>query len=97
MDEDDLEKRIADLEGRAPEPVGDAVDPGEESVIRRAVKAYWMPVTIAVLTLFGYSLTRLERYFPALKDPAPSWVGLLFLIAPFAAVAVYFAVRWRRK
>ena len=53
MDEDDLEKRIADLEGRAAEPAGDAVDPGEESVIRRAVKAYWMPVTIAVLTLVG--------------------------------------------
>lgn len=94
MDEDDLEKRIADLEGRAAEPVG---HPGEESSIRRAVKAYWMPVAIAVLTLFGYSLTRLERYFRALKDPAPSWVGLLFLIAPVAAVAVYFLVRWRRK
>src|SRR6476620_5483803 len=51
VDEDDLEKRIADLEGRAAEPAGDAVDPGEESVIRRAVKAYWMPVTIAVPTL----------------------------------------------
>jgi hypothetical protein len=84
MDEDDLERRIADLEGRATEPVGDT---GEESSIRRAVKAYWMPVAIAVLTLFGYSLTRLERDFPSLKDPAPSWVGLLFLIAPFAAVA----------
>jgi hypothetical protein len=94
MDEDDLEARIADLEGRAPDSVGDA---GEESVIRRAVKAYWMPVAIAVLTLIGYSLTSLERYFPALKEPAPSWVGLLFLIAPFAAVAIYFVVRWRRK
>ncbi len=97
MDEDDLEKRIADLEGRAAEPAGDAVDPGEESVIRRAVKAYWMPVTIAVLTLVAYSLTTVERYFPTLKEPAPSWVGLLFLIAPFAAVAVYSVVRWRRK
>jgi hypothetical protein len=97
MDEDDLEARIADLEGRPPEPVGDGGDPGEESVIRRAVKAYWMPVAIAILTLIGYSLTRLERYFPMLKEPAPSWVGLLFLIAPFAAVAVYFVVRWRRK
>jgi hypothetical protein len=86
MDEDDLEARIADLEGRAAQPV-------EESGIRRAVKAYWMPVAIGVLTLIGYSLIRLERYFPALKDPAPSWVGLLFLIAPFAAVAVYFVVR----
>jgi hypothetical protein len=97
MDEDDLEARIADLEGRAPDSIGEAGDPGEESVIRRAVKAYWMPVAIAVLTLIGYSLTSLERYFPALKEPAPSWVGLLFLIAPFAAVAVYFVVRWRRK
>ena len=56
-----------------------------------------MPVTVAVLTLFGYSLTRLEHHFPVLKNPAPSWVGLLFLIAPFAAVAVYFIVRRRRK
>ena len=97
MDGDDLEKRIADLEGRAAEPAGDAVDPGEESVIRRAVKAYWMPVAIAVLTLVAYSLTTLERFFPVLKNPAPSWVGLLVVIAPFAAVAVYFFVRWRRK
>ena len=94
MDEDDLEKRIADLEGRAAQPVDDN---GEEGVIRRAVKAYWMPVTIAVLTLVAYSLTTVERYFPTLKEPAPSWVGLLFLIAPFAAVAVYFVVRSRRK
>ena len=49
MDEEDLEARIADLEGRAPDPVGGAGDPGEESVIKRAVKAYWMPVAIAVL------------------------------------------------
>ncbi|MDT5005728.1 MAG: hypothetical protein QOJ24_2904 [Mycobacterium sp.] len=94
MDKDDLEACIADLEGRAPDPVG---DPGEERAIRPAVNAYWMPVAIGVLTLVGYSLTRLERYFPALNDPAPSCVGLLFLIAPFAAVAVYFVVRWRRK
>jgi hypothetical protein len=93
MDEDNLEARIADLEGRTPDSVGDA---GEESGIWRAVKAYWMPVAIGVLTLIGYSLTRLERYFPTLNDPAPSWVGLLFLIAPFAAVAVYFVVRWRK-
>ena len=94
MDENDLEARIADLEGRAPDSIGEA---SEESAIRRAVKAYWMPVAIAILTLIGYSLTRLERYFPMLKEPAPSWVGLLFLIAPFAAVAVYFVVRRRRK
>ncbi|WP_123027450.1 hypothetical protein [Mycolicibacterium stellerae] len=94
MEEDDLEKRIADLEGRIAEP---ADAPDEDSVIRRAIKAYWMPVTIAVLTLFAYSLTTLERFFPALKNPAPSWVGLLVLVIPFAAVAVYFVVRWRRK
>jgi hypothetical protein len=94
MEADDLEKRIADLEGRPAHP---ADEPRRNSPIRRAVNTYWMPVAIAVLTLFGYSLTRLERYFPALKDPAPSWVGLLFLIAPFAAVAFYFAMRWRRK
>jgi hypothetical protein len=94
MEEDDLEERIADLEGRAAEPVG---DPGEDSAIRRAVKAFWMPVAIAVLTLLAYSLTTLERYFPVLKNPAPSWVGLLVLITPFAAVAVYLVVRWRRR
>jgi hypothetical protein len=94
MDEDDLERRIADLEGRPAHP---ADDPGEDSAIRRAVKAYWMPVAIAVLTLLAYSLTSLERFFPALKNPAPSWVGLLFLLAPFAAVAIYVVVRWRRR
>ena len=35
--------------------------------------------------------------FPSLKSPAPSWVGLLVLIIPFAAVAGYIVVRWRRK
>lgn len=70
MEEDDLEKRIADLEGRAAEPVD---DPGEDSAIRRAVKTYWMPVAIAVLTLLAYSLSTLERFFPALKSPAP-WI-----------------------
>lgn len=93
MEEDDLEKRIADLEGRAAEPVD---DPGEDSAIRRAVKTYWMPVAIAVLTLWAYSLSTLERFFPALKSPAPSWVGLLALAIPFAAIAIYFVVRWRR-
>jgi hypothetical protein len=94
MEEDDLEKRIADLEGR---PAPPADDPGDDSPIRRAVKAYWMPVAIAVLTLVAYSLTSLERFFPVLKNPAPSWVGLLVLIAPFAAVVIYVVVRWRRR
>ena len=94
MEEDDLEKQIADLEGRPAQP---ADDPGENSAIRRAVKAYWMPVAIAVLTLVAYSLTTLERFFPVLKNPAPSWVGLLVLIAPFAAAVVYVVVRWRRR
>ena len=31
MDEDDLEKRIADLEGRAPDPVGDPGDPAKRA------------------------------------------------------------------
>ncbi|MFY9920239.1 MAG: hypothetical protein WAL26_17875, partial [Mycobacterium sp.] len=74
MEEDDLERRIADLEGRPVEPIGDS---GEDSVIRRAIKLWWMPVAIAVLTLLAYSLTSLERFFPVLKNPAPSWVGLL--------------------
>jgi hypothetical protein len=94
MEEDDLERRIADLEGRAAEPVD---DPGEDSPIKRAIKAYWMPVAIALLTVLAYSLTSLERFFPVLKNPAPSWVGLLFLVVPFAAVAIYIVVRWRRK
>jgi hypothetical protein len=94
MEEDDLEKRIADLEGRPAHP---ADEPREDSPIRHAVKAFWMPVAIAVLTLVAYSLTTLERFFPVLKNPAPSWVGLLVLITPFAAVAVYIVVRWRRK
>ena len=94
MEEDDLEKRIADLEGRPAHPTD---EPREDSPIRRAVKAFWMPVAIAVLTLVAYSLTTLERFFPVLKNPAPSWVGLLVLITPFAAVAVYIVVRWRRK
>lgn len=90
--DDDLERRIADLEGRPVEPVGDS---GEDSVMRRATKLWWMPVAIAVLTVLAYA--PLERFFPALRNPAPSWVGLLVLITPFAAVAIYFVVRWRRR
>ena len=60
MEEDDLEKRIADLEGRPAEP---ADEPGEYSAIRRAIKTFWMPVAIAILTLLAYSLTTLERFF----------------------------------
>lgn len=94
MEEDDLEKRIADLEGRAAELADDL---SEHGPIRRAIKTYRMPVAIAVLTLLAYSLTTLERHFPVLKNPAPSWVGLLALAIPFGAVAVYFAVRLRRR
>ena len=60
MEEDDLEERIADLEGRPAEP---ADEPGEYSAIRRAIKTFWMPVAIAILTLLAYSLTTLERFF----------------------------------
>jgi hypothetical protein len=92
--EDDLEKRIADLEDRSSESVD---DPGEDSAVRRAVKAYWMPVAIAVLTLLAYSLTTLERFFPVLKNPPPSWVGLFVFALPFVAVAIFIVVRWRRR
>lgn len=90
--EDDLEKRIADLEGRPAEPADEA---DEHSVIRRAVKLWWMAVAVAVLTVLGYA--PLERIFPVLRNPAPSWVGLLVLATPFVAVAIYFVVRWRRR
>lgn len=56
--EDDLEKRIADLEGRPAEPEPDLV------------------------------------IFPALNQPAPDWVGPLFLAIPFTAVVIYFVVRF---
>ena len=57
MEEDDLEKRIADLEVAA-QP---ADDPGERA---QACGRLRMPVAIAVLTVLAYSLTTLERFFP---------------------------------
>ena len=88
--EDDLEKRIADLEGRPTEP---AADQG----FRHKFRAWWIPVAIAVLTLLGYSRPTLERVFPVLRNPAPDWLGLLVLALPVVAIAIYVALRLRRR
>jgi predicted CDP-diglyceride synthetase/phosphatidate cytidylyltransferase len=92
--EDDLEKRIADLEGRSAEP---ADGPETHQGFRHRVRAWWLIVAIAVLTLLGNSRPTLERFFPGLQNPAPSWVGLLFLAMPVVAIAIYFALRLRRR
>ena len=105
--EDDLEKRIADLEGRGadfdgrqpPEPGINEQNPFEDpEALRRGlatwIRGHWEIIAIAVLMVLGASLTKLERIFPAMKQPAPDWVGLLFLALPVAAVAIYFVVRF---
>ena len=105
--EDDLEKRIADLEGRggdfdgrhSAEPGINEQNPFEDpEALRRGVakwiREHWEIIAIAVLMVVGASLTKLERIIPAMRQPAPDWVGPLFLALPFAAVAIYFVVRF---
>ena len=105
--EDDLEKRIADLEGRGadfdgrqpPEPGINEQNPFEDpEALQRGVatwiRGHWEIIAIAALMVLGASLTKLERIFPAMKQPAPDWMGLMFLALPVAAVAIYFAVRF---
>ncbi len=105
--EDDLEKRIADLEGRGADFDGrQSAEPGineqnpfeDPEALQRGVakwiREHWEIIAIAALMLLGASLTKLERIIPALRQPAPDWVGLLFLALPFTAVATYFVVRF---
>ena len=92
--DDDIEKRIADLERRPAEP---ADDPGADPGIRRWVKVWWIPVAIAVLTLLANARPLTERFFPVLRNPAPSWLGLLVLAMPVVAIAIYIVVRMRRR
>jgi hypothetical protein len=105
--EDDLEMRIADLEGRGPDFDGrQSAEPGinernpfeDPEGLRRGVvqwiREHWMVIAIGVLTLLGASLTRLERVIPALDEPAPDWVGPVVLALPFTALVVYFVVRF---
>jgi hypothetical protein len=100
--EDDLEKRIADLEGRRAEPAINAENPFEDpEELRRGVvqwvRGHWEIIAIAVLMVLGASLTKLERIIPALNQPAPDWVGLLVLALPVTAVAIYVVVRFIRS
>jgi hypothetical protein len=105
--EDDLERRIADLEGRGADFDGrQSAEPGineqnpfeDPETLRRGVakwiREHWEVIAIAALMLLGASLTKLERIIPALRQPAPDWVGPLFLAVPFCAVAIYFVVRF---
>lgn len=97
--EDDLEKRIADLESRGPEPTINEQNPFEDpEALRRGVvqwiREHWEVPVVGVLAVLGASLTKLERIFPAMGEPAPDWIGLLFLAIPFTAVVIYFVVRF---
>jgi hypothetical protein len=105
--EDDLEKRIADLEGRGADFDGrQSAEPGineqnpfeDPEALRHGVstwiRGHWEIIAIAVLMVLGASLTKLERIIPAMRQPAPDWMGPLFLALPVAAVAVYFVVRF---
>ena len=101
--EDDLERRIADLESRPAEPAINEQNPFEDPEeelrhgISRWLREKWMYVAVVVLTLFGAALPRLSGVFPALDQPAPDWVGPLFLALPFTAVAIYFVVRFLKS
>ncbi len=61
------------------------------------IRGHWEVIAIAALMVLGASLTKLERIIPALNQPAPDWVGPLFLAVPFTAVVVYFVVRFIRS
>jgi hypothetical protein len=98
--EDDLEKRIADIEGRGPGI--NEQNPFEDPEALRGgvvqwIRGHWEVIAIAVLMVLGASLTKLERIIPALNQPAPDWVGPLVLAVPFTAVAIYFVVRFIRS
>lgn len=107
--EDDLERRIADLESQQAdfdrEPTELAIneqnpfeDPEElRRGISRWVREKWMYVAVVALTVFGAVLPRLSGVFPALDQPAPDWVGPLFLALPLTAVAVYLVVRFLKS
>jgi hypothetical protein len=97
--EDDLDKRIADLEGRGPDSGISEQNPFEDpEALRHGVvqwiREHWMVIAIAVLTVLGASLTKLSSVFPAMNEPAPHWVGAVFLALPFTAMAIYFVVRF---
>ena len=95
--EDDLERRIADLEGRPAQSIEPTVDAGEPDAVHGLghwLRSHWMQIAIVVLTVFGYSLHKLGGIFPALDQPAPDWVGALFLALPVTAVAIYVVVRF---
>lgn len=53
-----------------------------------------MYIAIVALTVVGAARSKLEGLFPALNEPAPDWVGPLFLAIPFTAVVIYFVVRF---
>ena len=105
--EDDLERRIADLEGGGPDFDGrqsaeqgineqnpfedpEALQHGVVQWLRR----HWEVPVIAVLMVVGASLTKLEKIIPAMNEPAPDWMGALFLALPVTAVVIYFVVRF---
>jgi hypothetical protein len=98
--DDDLEKRIADLEGRGSD-VNEQNPFEDPEELRRGVLAWvrehWEVVVIGVLSVAGASLTKLETIFPAMNEPAPDWVGAVFLAIPFTAVALYLVVRFIRS
>ena len=95
--DDDLEKRIADLEGRAP-GINEQNPFEDPEALRRGVlqwiRGHWEVVAIGVLSVAGASVTKLATIFPALNGPAPEWVGAVFLAIPFTAIAIYLVVRF---
>jgi uncharacterized membrane protein len=60
----------------------------------RWLREHWEFVAIGVLIVLGALLSKLDNIFPAMNEPAPDWVGPLFLALPVAAVAIYFVVRF---
>jgi hypothetical protein len=95
-----LEGRGLDFGGRhSAEPGINEQNPFEDpEALRRGVvtwiRKHWEVIAIAVLMVLGASLTKLASVFPAMNEPAPNWMGPLFLALPFTAVAIYFVVRF---
>src|SRR5689334_18655158 len=88
MDNEDPEKRIAELEGR-PAPIRAR---GRRRQPWHSPWVWWMLI-LAILIGFRYSVPALLHTFPALNRPAPDWVGLLVLALPLAAGVVYGAMQ----
>jgi hypothetical protein len=107
MDPDDPEDRIADLERALPPraqpnfrppPTDHSEEPDAyERMFGMDRKSFLLAVAIGILGLCGVAITVLSDRVPAMNEPAPSFVGPLFLIVMASIVAIALVRHFRRK